>query len=78
MRTCGRQTSIEWRLWSSGKPAHNDDGLSMKPWLSTLEPFLKSWSFNPSRLSALLEDDGGNGGGRGEDVEDGSRKYSVV
>lgn len=42
MRTCGRQTSIEWRLWSSGKPAHNDDGLSRNPWLSTPEPFLKS------------------------------------
>lgn len=69
---------MEWRLWSSGKPAPNDDGLSRRPWLLTPDPFLKSWSFNPSKLSALLEHDGGNGGGRGEDVEDGSGQYSVV
>lgn len=73
---CGRQTSIEWRRWSSGFPTASDIGLPSKPWVSTLKPFLKSRSFDPaaSRLSVLLEDGGSSGsggGGGGESREQG-------
>lgn len=56
---------MEWRRWSSGKPADSDAALSRKHWLSVLKPFLNSRSVVPSvrRLSVLREDEVGTAGG---------------
>lgn len=71
---------MEWRLWSSRNPADKGFGLSRELWVSALKSILKSRSFDPapSRLSSLLEEEGGSAG-RGEEVlERGLRACGLV
>lgn len=64
---CRRQTSMEWRRWSSGWPADGGGGGSSRkarsPPLGT-GPASRSV---PSGPSALLAEEGGSGGGGGEE-----------